>query len=79
MFNPLSPEIDQYLISPNNITLISNIVVTRIKEMITNYRSSWLLNKFSLSAPQEMYGEYILMLGCKGLMNGLFSSFLSEN
>ena len=57
MFNPLSPEIDQYLISPNNIILISNIVVTRIKEMITNYRSSWLLNKFSLSVPQEMYGE----------------------
>ena len=25
--------------------------VTRIKEMITNWRSSWLLNKFSLSAP----------------------------
>ena len=40
MFNPLSPEIDQYLISPNNIILISHIVVTRIKEMITNCRSS---------------------------------------
>ena len=26
--------------------------------MITNEWSSWLLNKFSLSAPYEMYGEY---------------------
>ena len=36
--------------------------VMRIKEMITDYRSSWLLDKFSLSAPKEMhkeqYGEY---------------------
>ena len=32
-------------------------------EMITNKRNSWLLNKFSLLAPQEMYheqyGEYV--------------------
>ena len=26
-----------------------------IKEMITNWRGSWLLNKFSLLAPKEMY------------------------
>ena len=25
--------------------------------MITDLRSSWLLNEFSLSAPKEMYGE----------------------
>ena len=41
----------------------------RIKEMITNSRSSWLLNKFSLSAPQEMYreqyGEYAYW--CEGV------------
>ena len=24
---------------------------SRVKEMISNYKSSWLLNKFSLSAP----------------------------
>ena len=49
--NPLIPERDKYLISPNNITSESHIEVTRIKEMITNLRSSWLLNKFSFPAP----------------------------
>ena len=29
----------------------------RIEEMITKSSSSWLLNKFSLSASLEMYGE----------------------
>ena len=29
----------------------------RIKEMITNYWSSWLSNKFSMSAPKELYKE----------------------
>ena len=28
-----------------------------MKEMITNKRSSWLVNKFSLLAPKEMYEE----------------------
>ena len=28
-----------------------------IKDMITNFRNSWLLNKFSLLAPKEMYVE----------------------
>ena len=40
----------------------SNINVTRIKEIITNKRSYWLLNKFSHPAPLEMnreqYGNY---------------------
>ena len=40
-----------YIISPFIITLESHLKVTRIKEMISNQRSSWLLNKFSLSAP----------------------------
>ena len=31
--------------------------VKRVEEMITNFSSSWLLNKFSLSASLEMYGE----------------------
>ena len=57
MNNPLTPKSDQLMISPNNITLESNIKVTRIKEMITNWKSSWFLNKFSLLAPQEMYRE----------------------
>ena len=49
---------DKHLISCYNITPESNIEVTRIKEIITNLRSSWLLNKFSLSAPYEMFREY---------------------
>ena len=54
---PLTPKSDKYLISPYNITLESHMKVMRRKEMITNKRSSWLLNKFSLSAPEEMYRE----------------------
>ena len=53
--NPLTPEGDQHLISPYNITPKSHIKVTRRKKMISNDRSSRLLNKFSQSAPQEMY------------------------
>ena len=51
IINPLNLKSDQLLISPYNITSESNIKVTRIKEMITNQKSSWLSNKFSLSAP----------------------------
>ena len=47
---PLTLKSDQLLISPYNITPESNIKVTRIKEMITNLKSSWFFNKFSLSA-----------------------------
>ena len=47
---PLIPESDQHLISPYKITPESNIKVVRIWEMIINWRTSWLLNKFSLSA-----------------------------
>ena len=49
--NHLTPESDQHLISPYDITTESHIQVTGIKEMITNSRSSRLPNKFSLSAP----------------------------
>ena len=31
--------------------------VTRIEEVITNLSNSWLLNKFSMLASLEMYGE----------------------
>ena len=34
-----------------------NIKITRIKKMITNRRSSWLLYKFSSSTPHDMYRE----------------------
>lgn len=36
LMNHLTPKSDKHLNSPNNITLESNINVTRIKEMITN-------------------------------------------
>ena len=39
------------------ITHESNMKVMRIEEMITNQSSSWLRNKFSLSASLEMYKE----------------------
>ena len=51
LLNPLIPEHDKHLISPNNITSESHIEVMRIKEMITNLSRSWLLNKFCFSAP----------------------------
>ena len=51
LFNHLTPKSDLHLISPYSVTTKSNIDVMRIKEMITNWRNSWLLDKFSLSAP----------------------------
>ena len=48
---PLTPKSDKHLISPHNITSDSHIQATGIKEMIITYRSSWFLNKVSLSVP----------------------------
>ena len=69
--NTLIPESDYHLISPFIITPESNIEVMRIKEMIINWRTSWLLNKFSLPAHKEIYreqyGEYAFWYwGVKG-------------
>ena len=50
-FNNLTQKIDKHLVSPYNVTPESFIKVMRIKEMIPNLWSSWLLNKFSLSVP----------------------------
>ena len=55
--NPLAPKSDKHLISPYNITPESNMKVVRVEEMITNGSSSWLWEKFSLSASLEMYRE----------------------
>ena len=55
VINTLIPESDYYLISPFNVIPKSSINVMRIKEMIINWRTSWLLNKFSLPAHQEMH------------------------
>ena len=44
------------------VSTSGNVQVKRMKEMIPNYRSSWLLNKLFYSALKEMfaeqYGEY---------------------
>ena len=71
VLNPLTPKSDQHPISPYIISPESNIYVTRIEKMIINLRSSWLLNKFSLSASKEMYRaqyeEYVFWCwGVKG-------------
>ena len=50
MFNPLTPKSEQHLISPYNIASESK-KTTRIKEILLTKEISWLLNKFSLSAP----------------------------
>ena len=59
-FNPLIPESNLHLISPFSITPKSNSKVMRIKEIVINWRTSWLLNKFSLPAHKEMYWEHWL-------------------
>ena len=56
-FLTLKPKSDYHLISPYNITPVSHIKVMRIKEMITREGTFWLANKFSLSAPREIYKE----------------------
>ena len=58
--DPFPPKI-RYVICFLNLVPFYTVVVklfdpnttpeSRVKEMITNFRSSWLLNKFSLSAP----------------------------
>ena len=47
----LNPKSSKHQIPSYNISPESHIKVMRIKEMITNKRSFWLVNKFSLSAP----------------------------
>ena len=62
IYHPWNPKSDKHPISPYNITPESHFKVTRIQEMIANYGSSWLSNKFSLSVAlvmyREQYGEY---------------------
>ena len=58
--DPFPPKI-RYVIYFLNLVPFYTVVVklfgpnitpeSRVKEMITNFKSSWLLNKFSLSAP----------------------------
>ena len=50
VINTLIPECDKHLISPFTLIPESNIKVMRIKEMINNWRTPWLLNRFSLPA-----------------------------
>ena len=48
---------DQHLISPLAIFPESHLKVMRIKGMVTNWKSSRFLNKFSLSVPSKIYSE----------------------
>ena len=57
VFYPLTLEGDKQIISPDNITPQSHIKIMRVKKMITNKRTSWLLNKFSFSAPLKCIGS----------------------
>ena len=72
---------DQYLFSSFNITPEWRIEVMRMKKMITKLISSWLLNKFSLSAPLEMYreqyGEYAHWCYCVKRTYNNYQVFLS--
>ena len=65
---------DKHLISPYNITSESNVTVKRIKEMISNWKSSSLFYKFSSSVPLEMsrkqcWGICTLILECREWMD----------
>ena len=55
--NSLIPKSDKHPFSSYNITPELLIKAMRVKRMITKLTSLWLLNKFSLSASFEMYGE----------------------
>ena len=48
--NPLTPESDQHLISPFNITPESHIKVMRIKEMIINWRILLIVKQILLAS-----------------------------
>ena len=54
-FIPMTPKGDKHLISPYNITPELPAKATRIKEMITNLRSSLLTDKFLQPVPYKMY------------------------
>ena len=55
--NSLIPKSDEHPFSSYNITPGLLIKAMRVKRMITKLTSLWLLDKFSLSASFEMYGE----------------------
>ena len=55
MFNPLTPESDQDIISPGNINTKSTKWVMRIKKNINLETTSWSNTKFSDLAWEELY------------------------
>ena len=55
--NHLTSKSDWLLISHYDITLELNVKVMRFIEIVTNFRSSRLSNKFSLSLPLEMWRD----------------------
>ena len=57
LFILLTPKSDKHFICSYSIIPKLHFKVTRIKEMISNFRRSWFLKKLSLSAPYEMHRE----------------------
>ena len=58
LLDPLNPKSDQHLISPYINTVKSHITIMRIKGNDHQTKKLyWLLDKFSLSVPKEMYRE----------------------
>ena len=68
MFKPLFLYNDGYLVFPLEIIAKSNLQAMRIKEMIANYRSSWLLRILSVSSIGIMsctaWWIFKLIFGC---------------
>ena len=47
VLNPFRPNSDQHQISPDNISMLFQPLVMRMKDMITHGEFSWYLNIFS--------------------------------
>ena len=57
LLNPLNPESDQHLISPNSNTAESFIEIMSYNRNYCQLKKLWLLKKFSLLVLKEMYRE----------------------
>lgn len=77
LYNPSFHKCDWLLISLYIIALDLNMKIMRIKELIINSRSSWLLNNFSLVSTKgnvktKVWRIWIFMLGCKRIIGHCF-------
>ena len=88
MLKPLFFYNDRYLIFPLEIIAKSKLQAMRIKEMIANYRSSWLLRILSVSsigiiqlcrAQHGEYSNWYLGVISVGLRCEVWSSYSNDN